>query len=313
MSRSAFHVAIRNPVYCGKVFIEKYKDEEAHLVQGQHQPLISEHLFYKVQNFLDGNIRKERPSTKIEADDNFPLRGFLTCPKCHKNLTGSASKGSKGVFYYYYHCLPSCGFRKSAPEANKLFERELEKFEFTPAIKEILEEMLMMNYRTFIEPSGDKRKIIIDEIEKLNLKISKARELLLEDKIDADDYRDTKDFCKKSIENLEVELANSLQVKRKGKDVKVALKEALNGLTNISKLYKDGETEIKRRIVGSIFPQKLEFDGTNYRTQRVNTIAHHIFMTNSNLRNRKNRTNEEIFDLSGLVAKTGVEPVTSGL
>ena len=68
----------------------------------------------------------------------------------------------------------------------------------------------MMNYRTFIEPSGDKRKIIIDEIEKLNLKISKARELLLEDKIDADDYRDTKDFCKKSIENLEVELANSL-------------------------------------------------------------------------------------------------------
>jgi len=41
LSRSAFHVAIRNPLYCGKIFIAKFKDEEAHLVQGQHEPLIS--------------------------------------------------------------------------------------------------------------------------------------------------------------------------------------------------------------------------------------------------------------------------------
>ena len=44
ISRSAFHVAIRNPLYYGKIFIAKFKDEEAHLVQGQHEPLISKEL-----------------------------------------------------------------------------------------------------------------------------------------------------------------------------------------------------------------------------------------------------------------------------
>lgn len=34
LNRSAFHVAIRNPLYYGKIFISKFQDEEAHLVQG---------------------------------------------------------------------------------------------------------------------------------------------------------------------------------------------------------------------------------------------------------------------------------------
>lgn len=49
ISRSAFHVAIHNPLYCGNIFIAKFQDEEAHLVQGQHEPLISQDLFDKVQ------------------------------------------------------------------------------------------------------------------------------------------------------------------------------------------------------------------------------------------------------------------------
>lgn len=48
LSQSAFHVAIRNPLYYGKIFIAKFQDEEAHLVQGQHEPLISEELFNKI-------------------------------------------------------------------------------------------------------------------------------------------------------------------------------------------------------------------------------------------------------------------------
>jgi site-specific DNA recombinase len=36
-------------------------------------------------------------------------------------------------------------------------------------------------------------------------------------------------------------------------------------------------------------------------------------MVNKTLGDKKNRTNESFSHLSGLVAKTGVEPVTSGL
>ncbi|WP_410494156.1 zinc ribbon domain-containing protein [Chryseobacterium sp. CH21] len=29
------------------------------------------------------------------------MRGFLTCPKCGRNLTASGSKGSQKIYYYY--------------------------------------------------------------------------------------------------------------------------------------------------------------------------------------------------------------------
>ena len=32
-SKHGFWIIIRNPVYCGKIFIPKYKDEESHFVQ----------------------------------------------------------------------------------------------------------------------------------------------------------------------------------------------------------------------------------------------------------------------------------------
>lgn len=56
-SKNNFWVAIRNPLYCGKIFIPKFKDEESRVVQGQHEPLISEALFYEVQDVL--NDRKK--------------------------------------------------------------------------------------------------------------------------------------------------------------------------------------------------------------------------------------------------------------
>lgn len=98
-SRSNFWTAVRNPIYCGKIFIPKFKEDESHLVQGQHEPLITEALFYEVQDTLDGRKRKERPNTKIVSQDSLPLRGFLTCPKCNRMLTGSASKGKYSLYY----------------------------------------------------------------------------------------------------------------------------------------------------------------------------------------------------------------------
>jgi hypothetical protein len=50
------------------------------IVQGQHEPIISEALFYEVQDILDGRKRKIRQGTKIVTHDTLSLRGFLICP-----------------------------------------------------------------------------------------------------------------------------------------------------------------------------------------------------------------------------------------
>jgi site-specific DNA recombinase len=310
ISRSAFHVALRNVVYCGKVLIQKHKDEEAHSVQGQHEPLVSEALFYKVQGIIDGNIREVRPQTKIFSDDNLPLRGFLMCPDCGRNLTGSASKGSKGGYYYYYHCIPKCGFRKSAVKANEIFQDDLKKYEFPIVIQGILNDIMMVNYKSFASVFENRRRAIALEIEKFNTKLSKARELLLAEKLDADDYREIKEECKRNIENLEEELSAYVS-EQKNHNIKKNLDDALNALSSLSSLYKDGDIGAKRYIISSIYPEKLFFDGSAYRTPRLNVIAECISLVNKALGDKKNRTNESFSHLSGLVAGTGLEPVSA--
>jgi len=110
-SETSFWTAIRNVTYCGKILVPAFKNEAAYLVQGLHEALISEALFYKVQDILDGRKRDiGNNSTKgiiLTSPDRLPLRGFLQCSNCTRLLTGSASKGRR-VHHYYYHCHYPC-------------------------------------------------------------------------------------------------------------------------------------------------------------------------------------------------------------
>lgn len=99
LTRNSSITALRNTIYCGKIYIEKYMNEEARYVKGVHEALISEELFYEVQDVLEGNKRGERPAGKILCNNHFPLRGLITCPKCGNNLTGSGSKGNTKIYY----------------------------------------------------------------------------------------------------------------------------------------------------------------------------------------------------------------------
>jgi site-specific DNA recombinase len=133
---SCFWRAIENPLYFGKIFIPGYKDEESRLVQGQHEALISENLFYQVQDAIDGKKKRQRHNVKEISSDMFPLRGFLKCPNCHRLLTASASKGRNGR-YHYYHCVASCGPRYACGHVNDQFVKELQKFKPQKGVTEL--------------------------------------------------------------------------------------------------------------------------------------------------------------------------------
>lgn len=110
---------------CGKIFLPKYKEEASQFINGTHQPIISEALYYRVQDVLDGRKRPTyRP--KIRTNKDLQLRDFLLCRKCGKLLTGSSSKG-RYEYYTYYHCRKGCTCRFKAGEVNDEFLRELKK------------------------------------------------------------------------------------------------------------------------------------------------------------------------------------------
>ncbi len=307
-SRSSFWIAVRNPVYYGKIFIPKHQEEEAHLVQGQHAPIISETLFYKVQDILSDNKRKERPHTTITCNENLPLRGFLACPRCGKMITGSGSKGLYSV-YYYYHCNSKCGFRHRADDANHLFERELRKYIPHAAIADLSKEILIQRYRTHFKQQQSGGKQLMEEIEQLNKKMSKARELLLAEAIDGGDYKEIKNECEAKIRRLEADLTEQ-KSNCTANYMNQLVNQSLTTLTNLDTLYKNAGTIEKREVISSIYPEKIVFDGTDYRTSRVNEVASCIYMINNNLKQIKNRKSEDFFHLSGRVARTRIELVS---
>lgn len=95
----------RNKFYAGYVISKKYGQE----VQGQHPPMVTEELFYKVQAILDGrNHNISRPLAKRHRDNpDFPLRRIVKCEICGASFTGGKSKG-KREYYGYYFCRHRC-------------------------------------------------------------------------------------------------------------------------------------------------------------------------------------------------------------
>ncbi len=62
-------------------------------------------------------------------------------------------------------------------------------------------------------------------------------------------------------------------------------------------------------IIGSIFPEKLEFDEKTYQTAQMDAIVSHIFQINNRLPQNKNRKNDYNNHFSCLVARRGIEPL----
>ena len=271
VSSSQFYVEIRNPVYCGKIVIKKYKDEEEHWVDGQHEALIPEGLFYRVQEALDGRKRPEAP-TKIVSLDELPLRGFIQCSKCSRLLTGSASKGRHG-YYYYYHCHSACGCRYKADIVNDAFVNELEKFVPKEGISPLYHKIIQDVYRSTVSGAQDSRKQLSDQIMEQNAKLTKARDKYLADELEQAEYKIVKIECERQMNILEAKLAEISFKRATSGSTDKMLNNAISVLSNLTTLYKEGNTAKRREIIGSIFPEKLVFDGIQHRTGRINEAA----------------------------------------
>jgi site-specific DNA recombinase len=125
--------------------------------------LITEGLFYDVQDTLDGRKKRKQGATKIVSLDLLPLRGFLICSKCNRIVSGSASKGCK-QYYHYYHCSSSCGFRKRAEKVNEAFVDGLKDYVLKPTTAELFKTVIVDAYQNVTKSERLFRKQYIDQI-----------------------------------------------------------------------------------------------------------------------------------------------------
>ncbi|WFB69086.1 hypothetical protein [Chryseobacterium sp. WX] len=132
--------------------------------------------------------------------------------------------------------------------------------------------------------------------------------MFLSDKIDEDDFRDIKNRYKGELDELKEKL--SLIKKSPESEIETKLSLALDAVTNVADRYRNASLIDKRAIVGSIFPEKLTFDGTSFRTAKMNGFAKSIFLIKKELGGKK-RGDQNLKNFNPrLVTSTGFKPVT---
>lgn len=304
-SKNNFWHLISNPVYMGKIIVPKYQQEEAHLVQGTHEPIISEELFYTVQDVLCG--RKKPKTVKQAVHEEFPLRNFLVCPKCGRLITASRSKG-RTQYYNYYHCLSSCGWRYKAEHVNEALVQELRKYKPTLAMISLYKQVILDVYHQVYVGKQGQKKELLQQINEQNSRLAKARELLLVDALDAVDYKAIKVECERKINLLEAKLASTTTPQQQEDDIEKYLDKALYNLAYIDTRYQEADIKSKRQILGSIFVEKLQFSENGYRTTKVNEAVTMICTLEAALKGCKKGQTSDFASLSKEVIPLGLEP-----
>ncbi|KGL61927.1 recombinase family protein [Polaribacter sp. Hel1_85] len=313
-SKSQFSNMLSNIIYMGKVFVPEYEELPAEIITGQHQGIVDELTFHKVQQ-----VKLNRANCRINAKKNskheeqLPLRGgILKCAKCNSNLTGSPSKSRNGNHHYYYHCnsRKGCKERFKVEIAHNELNKILIALEPQKEVLELFKEILIDKYKSSKSNKINILKKLQRQKKQIEDRLDNLTEKFVEGIIDKGSYNRLRNDYNNQINDLTLNIDEHSNYQ---KDIRIYVDFGIQFLTSINVFYKKANTEIKRKIIGSIFSEKLVFENKKYRTAKFNDVIALIFNSNKGLSSVENKKRHEISNVSYLVAGTGLEPVTFGL
>ena len=305
-SRTNFFRLIKNPVYCGKIQLKANHDEEPILVDAIHEPLISEELFYEVQNVLSGRSAKNNQPKVHKGNSSFPLRGFLECPRCGKKLTGSASKGNGGK-YPYYHCLNGCAERIKVEEVHKGVGELLKSYSFKPEIRELFRNVVMDSINESKVDRNTRISNVNTEIEKTRKRLDSLQNKYIDNEIDKEDFYQLKAKYTSTINDLTSKKEEARIITN---DISVQLNFCMGILENLSGFYENADLAGKQRILGSIFTGNLIFSEKKVRTTKVNEVVSLLVNVSKDSEKKKTGQSKKKIELSRWVISEGLEPST---
>lgn len=284
ITKSRIKPTLLNPTYIGKLKVKATDDEPEQIVQGLHDPLVADDTFFKVQSILN-NSKKDK-SKYSKRNNDFPLRGELTCKKCNKPLTGSFSKGRSGKKFGYYHCIHPCKSRVANNKMDEWVEKTLRKIRPNAAVNELYEEVLKKELRL---KNGDIEKELLNihtQLDTTQAKLESLEEKFIDNQIDAETYKKWKS---KFTTELSGYAERSKQLNLGFKETIERLKEATKIISQLPSLYKSASPVDKKTIVGSIFSEKLSIDKNEIQTAHFNQVVELICAPSLNKGGFKNK------------------------
>ena len=305
LSESTFFDMLRNVFYIGKIRVPAYNDEPEQIVEGEHEAIVDEVTFQKVQDIIDGRRRKSPKRSQTDKPDLF-LRKFLVCPICGHAITGATSRGNGGRYTYYFCSDTQKHVRLRAEDVNEGFARYVScltpKKEVLALYNEVLKDVCGESKQ---ERMKEVRKLR-EEKEHLTAKVEEADDMLMDGKLAQSDHTRITQRLIKRIEEAETRIT-LLETENRG-NIEPKLNYSISLIDKIEDIVRFAPMDVKIRVLGSMFPQKIEFDGKNYRTNEFNKVLDLIYHETNKLRGDENEKAEENLNSSASVPRAGVEP-----
>ena len=240
---------LANKTYCGYAVSKKHGEFKSDKIP----LLVEEDIFYKVRSIL---LRKgNHPSYHKKLRPEFPLRGFLLCNTCNAPLTAGFTKG-RHKYYGYYFCNTH-GNTIAVGKADDAMINLLEKLTPDPLLKKLfidaVKEKYNDHYMAFVKQE-EQIKAKIKELEDQQIEIARKQ-----------GKGEIKDLiATKAIEQIDEEIMVIKTIKSEAKlsriDIETLTKFMDSFLSDLSKFYRgEYQLELKRYLIGSIFPKKLYF------------------------------------------------------
>lgn len=303
--KQSFLNHVRNPYYYGVIILPAWKDEPEEEVLGQHEPLISKELFDEVQDVIFG--RRKKTPVKLTRKEELPLRGYLYCNSCGGKLTGSRSTSRNGSRHFYYHCQKGCKERFRADLANNIFDDYLDTFRIDENVLGLYKLILEDVFSQDEQERHRKIKQLEEKISQVDLKLTSLQDKFLADSFGLDEYNSIKFRIQNELKSLKLE-KEELNIDKS--EFKKYFEYGLCFLLNMKKHYQLATLDVKQKIVGSIFPDKIVFFENKYRTTKTNELLSLLTLNINELGGiKKGQTNNKI-DLPIMAPPLGLEPRT---
>lgn len=302
VSKNTFYRMFHNPTYCGRIHVTAWLDKPEEIVDGKHEGIVSVNTFLKAQaNKMNNRWKGVVPKSE---DPDFPLRNYLKCPNCGGNLTASNSKG-RNKKYPYYHCRQSCTTRVKANEAHANFLAFLERISIKEEFKNLILEALEQTIIQFEGNSQQELKRLRYELKSSKEQLEKLDKQLMDNKIPIERYNRMSDATEKNIAQIEL---NILDLEDRKKPKKENLEKTLWIMSNLSKVYESANYKGKRKLLATLFPEKIILEKDKCRTTKTNEVLALIASISASFRHKKSGTNLRFSDKYRFVLEADIQP-----
>lgn len=245
---------LENPFYAGKIDAKCWGIK----AEGKHEPLIDLETHKRIKQRM-----KARSFTKARADTNedFPLRGSVSCASCGNLLTGGWAKGKCRHYPYYWCSNKDCEMKSKTIPRDKIegeFADILNTLVPSETMVTILREMFRIRWDQKTQDIDSQRAKFLKEAE------SKESEIgaLVERIVQTSNARVAEAF-EKRIEELQDEKTILTQKASKVGTPAMSFDElfehSLRFLSEPKKLWNSGSLALKRLLTRLSFTEAVRY------------------------------------------------------